>query len=238
MFREHWREPRFWLWWVSKGAPAVVRWSLGVLGVVAVLGGGFLAADRLSQANAGISPTSEFTFVTTIERNVTVREHGKIIVRRVPVIRRVLVRPVTNFETRFETRVVKTPGGIRIVTHPVVRYVPVVKKTTITVAGKKRVVTKTVLVPTVRTETSTITNQQTVVNQNTSTVVTVVVTTLPVTVKQTTTQSTTIVTTQTLPGQTVTTTHTVTQPVTVTQPAVTVTLPATTVTITVPGTGT
>ena len=110
MFREHWREPRFWLWWVSKGAPAEVRWTLGLLGVVDG------ARRRVSRgrpalpANAGISPTSEFTFVTTIERNITVREHGKIIVRRVPVIRRVLVRPVTNYETRFETRVVKTPA--------------------------------------------------------------------------------------------------------------------------------
>ena len=237
MFREHWREPRFWLWWVKQGAPAEVRWTLGLLGVVTVLGGGFLAADRLSQANAGISPTSEFTFVTTIERNVTVREHGKIIVRRVPVIRRVLVRPETNYETRFETRVGKERPVVRIVTHPVVRYVPVVKKTTITVAGKKRVARRPCSSHGAHRDEHHH-EPETIVNQNTSTVVTVVVTTLPVTVKQTTTQSTTIVTTQTLPGQTVTTTHTVTQPVTVTQPAVTVTLPATTVTITVPGTAT
>jgi hypothetical protein len=230
MIRQHWREPKFWLWWFRQGAPSEVRWILGLLGVILVLGGGFLAADRLSQANAGVSPTSEFTFVTTIERNVTVREHGRTIVKRVPVIRRVLVRPQTMYETRLETRIIKTPGGVRIVTHPVIRYVPVVKKSVVTVAGKRQVRTTTVMVPTVKTQTQTITNSQTVVNENTSTVVTVVETTIPVTttVRRTTTESTTVVSTQTLPAQTVTTTQTVTQP------GVTITLPITgTVTVTV-----
>jgi hypothetical protein len=190
MFREHWHEPRFWAWWVRKRVPVPVRWTLGYIGVLAVLGAGFLAADRLSQVDAG-------------------------------------------GQTPFATGVVKPPGGGRVVT-----------KTDITVAGKKRVVTRTLLVPTVRTETATITNQAMVVSHNTSTVVKVVVETLPVTVEQTTIQATTIVSTQTPPGQTVTVTHTVTQPaavlppVTVTQFALTVTLPSTTVAITIPGTGT
>jgi hypothetical protein len=201
MFREHWHEPRFWAWWVRKRVPVPVRWTLGYISVLAVLGAGFLAADRLSQVDAG-------------------------------------------GQTPFATGVVKPPGSGRVVTRPVVRYVPVVRKTDITVAGKKRVVTRTLLVPTVRTETATITNQAMVVSHNTSTVVKVVVETLPVTVEQTTIQATTIVSTQTPPGQTVTVTHTVTQPaavlppVTVTQFALTVTLPSTTVAITIPGTGT
>ncbi len=144
MFREHWHEPRFWVWWVRKRVPVPVRWTLGYIGVVAVLGAGFLAADRLSQVNAG-------------------------------------------GQTPFATSMVKPPGSSRVVTHPVVRYVPVVRKTNITIAGKKQVVTRTLLVPTVRTETATITNEQMVVNHNTSTVVKVVVETLPVTLEQTTT---------------------------------------------------
>lgn len=195
MFREHWRKPRFWAWWVSKGAPARVRWTLGYLGIAAVLGAGFLAADQLAQVNAS--------------------------------------------GPQFGTGLLQAPGGVRIVTHPIVRYVPVVKKTSVTLDGKRRVLTKSVLVPAVRTETQTITSQQDTSNQNASRVVTVVAT-VPVTVRQTTTQPTTVVVTQSLPGQTVTTTQTVTQPsavaqpVTVTQFAMTVTLPATTVAITLP----
>jgi hypothetical protein len=236
VIRQHWREPRFWLWWIKQGGPSEVRWILGLAAVIAVLGGGFLAADRLSKANAGVSPTSEFTFVTTIERNVTVREHGKTLVKRVPVVRRVLVRPQTMYETRLETRVITTPGGVRIVTHPVVKYVPVVKKTVVTVAGKRQVRTKTVLVPTTKTQTQTITNSQTstVVNQNTETVVTIVETTVPVTttVRRTTTESTTVVSTQTLPAET----KTVTTTQTVTQPAITITVPIT-ITVTTPSGG-
>jgi hypothetical protein len=237
MIRQHWREPRFWLWWIKKGGPTEVRWILGFLAVLLVLGGGFLAADRLAEANAGVSPTSQYTFVTTIERNVTVREHGKTIVRRVPVIRRVLVRPQTMYETRLETRVITTPGGVRVVTHPVVKYVPVVKKTVVTVAGKRQVRTRTVLVPTTKIQTQTITNSQTstVVNENTSTVVTIVQTTVPVTttVRRTNTETTTVVSTQTLPAET----KTITTTQTITQPAITVTVPIT-ITITTPGGGT
>ncbi len=195
MFRQHWHEPRFWLWWLKKRAPAEVRWGFGYIGVLAALGAGFLVADRLSQ----VSPGNQ-----------------------------------AGYGTGSGAGVVKTSGNVRIVTHPVVRYVPVVKKSTITVAGNTRVADKTVLVPAIRTETQTITSDPTVANQRSSTVVRVVVTTLPVTVEQTTTQSMTIVSTQTLPGQTVTTTHTVTQQVTTPAVALTVTLPSTTLAITVP----
>jgi hypothetical protein len=205
MFRAYWREPRFWLWWFKHGAPAEVRVLLGVLGVIAVLGGGYLAADRLSQANAGVSPTSEFTYVTTVNRNVTVREDGKTIVRRVPVVHRVLVHP----QTMYETRLIKAKG------QPATRYVPVVKKSVVTVAGKQQIRTRTVFVPTPRTQTQTVTSSQTIV--------------------RTATESTTVVLTQTLPAQIVTATHTVTEPVTITQSAVTLTSPIMTMTVTVPG---
>ena len=66
MIREHWRELAFWRWWFAQRAPREVRWGLGLLGLVLVLGGGFLAADRLSQARAGVSPTGSYTFETTV----------------------------------------------------------------------------------------------------------------------------------------------------------------------------
>ena len=54
--------------------------------VLLVLGGGFLAADRLATASAGLSTGAS---ETTVEKVVTVREHGKTIVKRVLVVRRV-----------------------------------------------------------------------------------------------------------------------------------------------------
>jgi hypothetical protein len=238
MFRTYWRRPRFWVWWFKRGAPSEVRWGLGLLAVVAVLGGGYLAADRLSAASA-VSSGGAYTFFTTVDRNVTVRQHGRTLVTRVPVVHQVRVGPQTVVETRFR----REPG--RVVTNRVVRYVPVVKTHVVTSAGQARLVSRTVLVPTVSTrtatitksQTATITKSQTVVDPTTSTVVTVVQTTVPVTVRQTDTA--TVVSTQKLPPETVTEpTHTVTVTrtvtTTVTSPAITVSTPVATVTVTVP----
>jgi hypothetical protein len=190
--------------------PLGVKLALAVASVVVFLGGGFFAADRLAGANAGVSATDAFTFETTIQKLVTVREHGKTFVRRVPVVRRVFLRPQTAFETRYDTRLITTPGGIRTVLQKVVRYVPVVKRRTITVDGKTRTLTETRLVPTTteriqtQTQTSVVTNQQTVVNQETVTVVKSQTDTGFVTVTETHTE--TAVETQILPGETVTVT--------------------------------
>jgi hypothetical protein len=215
VFRQHWRELDFWRWLWHSRTPAGAKAGLAVIAVAAILGGGFFAADRLSRANASVSATDAFTFETTIQKLVTVREHGKTIVRRVPVVRRVFLRPQTAFETRYDTRVITTPGGVRVVRQRVVRYVRVVKRHVITVNGKTQTVTRTQLVPTTRietqTQTSVVTNERTVVNQNTVTVVNSHTETVPVTV--TDTQTETVVETQTLPPGTVTETV----PVTVTE---------------------
>jgi hypothetical protein len=222
MFRKHWREPAFWRWLWRNRIPLGAKLALAVASVVLFLGGGFFAADRLASANAGVSATDAFTFETTIQKLVTVREHGKTVVKRVPVVRRVFLRPQTAFETRYDTRLITTPGGIRTVRQKVVRYVPVVKRRTITVDGKTRTLTETRLVPTTteriltQTQTSVVTNQQTVVNQNTVTVVKSQTDTELVTVTETHTE--TAVETQTLPGDTVIETVTETSPpVTVTE---------------------
>jgi hypothetical protein len=226
MIGEHWREPRFWLWWIKQGGPPEVRVILALIGVAVALGGGVLAADRLSQASAGVSPTSQFTFLTTVQREVTVRENDRTVVRGIPIVRRVVVRPQTVYETRVRTNILTEPGDVRVVTKPVTRHVPTVQRQVVTVAGKRQIRTRTVLVPTTRIQT--ITNAQTVVSHDTATVVT----TVPVTA--TVRQATTVVSTQTLPAQTVTATRTVTQSQTVTAPGVTVTVPLVTVTFPVP----
>ena len=221
MFRKHWREPAFWRWLWRNRTPLGAKVALAIASVIVFLGGGFFAAERLATANAGVSATDAFTFETTIQKLVTVREHGKTVVRRVPVVRRVFLRPQTAFETRYDTRLITLPGGVRTVRQRVVRYVPVVKRRTITVDGKTRTLTETRLVPTMteriqtQTQTSVVTNQQTVVNQNTVTVVKSQTNTEFVTVTETHTE--TAVETQTLPGETVTETMPVTVTETVTE---------------------
>jgi hypothetical protein len=200
MVREYWRDPRFWRWFWHNRIPSGAKVTAGVFAAAAVLVGGFFAAARLSGARASVSA---LTYDTTLEKAVTVREHGKTLVRRVPVVRRVFVRPQTSVETRFGTRFVTTPGGIRLVPERIVKLVPVVRRHVITVNGK----------------TQTITNQQTVVDQSTVTVVNSRTVTAPVTVTES--RAETVVQTETLPPVTVTVplvTVTATLPVTVTIP--------------------
>jgi hypothetical protein len=153
--------------------------------------------------------------VTTVDRNVTVVEGGKTLVKRVPVVRRVLVHP----QTKVETRTVKG----RIVTVAVAGKAVTVAGRIVTVAGERQIQSKTIFVPTVKTRT--ITNSETVPSVSSSTVV--------VTVPVTTTlrETSTVVAAQPPPAQTVTAIRTVTDPVTVTQAAVTVTVPIVTVTV-------
>jgi hypothetical protein len=128
---------------------------------------------------------------------------------------------------------VTTPGGIRYRTRKVVRYVPVVKRKVVHVNGKTTTLTETRLVPTVKTLTNVVTNQQTVTNQST-----VVLNHTDTVVRPVTTVDTRTVT---LPPNTVTQiqtqtqTQTDTQTVTVTQTETqTVTAPAVTVTVSLP----
>ncbi|MGZ4399150.1 MAG: hypothetical protein ACXVZ1_12125, partial [Gaiellaceae bacterium] len=70
MFRRHWREAEFWRWlWQER-----VRWELktllGAALAALVLGGGWLAADRLAGAGAA-GPAEELTLETTVQKLVT-----------------------------------------------------------------------------------------------------------------------------------------------------------------------
>lgn len=225
MIRENWRTFGFWRWWWRSVVPTDAKYMAGVVLAVALLVGGYFASGHLTGASAA---ADSYVRETTISKVVTVKEHGRTIVKRVPVvIRKTIVHSSTVWATSVDTRVVTTPGGTRYVTRKVVRYVPVVHKRTVLVNGKTKTITETRLVPTVKTQTLTnvVTNQQTVTNQSTVVVNKTNTITQPVTTVETHTV--------TLPAQTVTDTQT--QTVTETQ-VVTTTVqePATTITITLP----
>jgi hypothetical protein len=213
--RENWRDLNFWRWWWRHQVRTDAKIAVAALLGVALVVGGYFASSNLTGADAA-NGAGSYVLQTTVTRVVTVRTHGRTVVRRIPVvIRRSVAASRTAYETLVDTRYVTTPGKVQ----KVFRYVPVVKRSVVRVNGKTTTLTQTRLVPTVKTQTLTnvVTNQQTVTNvvNHTDTVV------QPVT--------TVVTKTVTLPPNTVTQVQTVT--VTQTQ---TVTQPGPTVTITVP----
>ena len=226
MMRRHWRELGFWRWWWHEPSRFEVKAVVTVVVLALMLGGGWVVADRLSTASASGASSPGFTFETTVEKVVTVREKGKLVRKLVPVVRKVFVKRKTQFKTLTDvtTRVVKTPGGVRIVRHKVVKLVPVVKRKVVTVDGKTKTLVTTRLMPTTNIQTQT----QTLVQTQTQTQVQVDVRTQTQTQTQTETNTVTTVQTVTQPvTQTVTTTVTqepVTVTTTVTQDPVTVTV--------------
>jgi len=191
-----------------------------------MLGGGWIAADRLSSASASGASSPGFTFETTVEKVVTVREKGKLVRKLVPVVRKVFVKRQAQFKTLTDvtTDVIKTPGGVRIVRRRVVKLVPVVKRKVITVNGKTRTLVTTQLLPTtnVQTQTQTLMQTQTLtdvqVHTQTQTQTQTETQTNTVTATETVTQPITETVTTTITQDPVTVTTTVTQdPVTVTE---------------------
>lgn len=231
--REHWRERGYWLWVWRDRVPFEARLALGAILVVALLGVGWMAADRLTAANASSATSKPFVLETTVSKLITVREKGKLVVKRVPVVKRIVRSETATAnvtQLRYQTNYITSPGRTRTVRRLVTTVVPVVKTHVVKVNGRTRTVVETNFVTTTRTETQVQTRQQTVTNTLTqpSTVTQSQVTTTTRTVTSTQTQTQT---------QTVTTTNTVTLPaetVTVTGPGETTTVTET-VTITLPG---
>jgi hypothetical protein len=222
MFRRHWNDPGFWKWWWQHRLSAGARNGAGVGLVVLLLAGGWLAADHLTSAGAGTG-TEAYVLQTTVERLVTVREEGKLVRRRVPVVKRVLVRPPSSLqaETRYQTELVTVAGTTRVVKQPVVRYVPRVEDRLVTVNGRTTTVSETRLVPTTtvrtRTQTAVVTAERTVTATLTQTEAQTVTDTRVRTITNTRTETTppvttTVTATQTLPASTVTVVVTVTVP--------------------------
>jgi hypothetical protein len=219
MVRGYWRDPKYWRFIWHNRMPVGAKLVLGAFAAAAFLVGGFVVADQLPRASAH---AAALTYETTSEQPVTVREHGKTVVKREFVVRRVVLRPQTAFETRYDTRLVTTPGRVKTVPVKVVSYVPVIRRHVVTVNGKTTTLTETRVVPTTkietRTQTNVVTNEQTVVNQNTVTVLATRNVPVPVTVRETRTE--TVVETETQPAVTMTLPVTITNilPVTVTLP--------------------
>src|SRR5258708_37516661 len=108
MWCEHWREPDFWRWFWQARVRFEVKAVL-TLGLLAgILGGGWVAADRLSTAGASVSSVRTFSYETTVKKVITVREKGKLVRKLVPVVRRSFVTT-----TKLETNVITIPGGVQ-----------------------------------------------------------------------------------------------------------------------------
>jgi hypothetical protein len=223
MIRRYWHDVDFWRWFWHERVRGEVKAMLAAVVLAGLLGGGWIAADRLTSASAArVTGTGGyFTFETTVERLVTVRQSGRVVRKLVPVVRKVFLKPRTSFETTTDVRtnVVTLAGGVRTVRNRVVVHVPVVSTKVITVNGRTKTLVTTRLLPTtaIQTQTTTLTRVQTQVQVQVATQ----------TQTQSQTQTNTVTTTQTV-TQPVTTKHTVTQTVTVTT-TLTATVPVTVV---------
>jgi hypothetical protein len=219
VIRNHWRSPRFWLWWWRNRISHELK-LLGALLVVAGLGlAGFLAAAGLG------GPTTEADVLLletlTVERVVTLTEGGeRTVVRPLRVVRRVTA-PAKVLGTAVELLTITTPGRTER------QVVPVVRRELVTVAGQPRTIVET---RSGRTRTSVVTSDRVVIRERT--VTSERVSTAEQTVVQPVT--TTRVVRETVPvTQTVRSTDTVRLTETVSE-TVTVELPSVTVTVTVP----
>ena len=126
MFRDNWRSPAFWRWWWRSSVPVEVKVPVAFVLVALLLVGGYFAAGQLSGASAANGSSAD-VFETTVRKVVTVREHGKLVVKREPVVvRRSVTRTKyrTVVQTVQQTHYVTTPGKVReVVAKPVVRTV-------------------------------------------------------------------------------------------------------------------
>jgi hypothetical protein len=175
VFRENWRSLAFWRWWWSNSLSTEVKVPLAFVIVAMLLVGGYFAANQLTGASAA---NDSPTYVqTTVRKVVTVRQHGKLVVKRVPVVVRrnvVQSQTATSYQTVVDKQVVTTPGGVRRVVQKVPQFVPVERVVNVTVDH-----TQTVVQPVTSIETTTVTLPPQTVTQ---TVTVPVVSTVTVTV--------------------------------------------------------
>jgi hypothetical protein len=92
-----------------------LRWGIIVLTTAALGVGGFAAGTAIHQ-----EPSTYAAPLTTSQRTAHAREQGRIVVKRIPVVKRIYARPLTV----EHTRTIKTAGETKIVTQRVVRYKP------------------------------------------------------------------------------------------------------------------
>lgn len=176
VFRDNWRSLAFWRWWWSNSLSTEVKVPLAFVIVAMLLVAGYFAANQMSGASAAIDSS---TYVqTTVRKVVTVRQHGKLVVKRVPVvIRRNVVHSQTSYQTVIDKQVVTTRGGVRRVVQKVPQFVPVERVVNVTVDH-----TQTVVQPVTSVVTTTVTlPPQTITQTVTVPVVSTVTVTVPAT---------------------------------------------------------
>ncbi len=176
VFRDNWRSLAFWRWWWSNSLSTEVKVPLAFVIVAMLLVAGYFAANQMSGASAAIDSS---TYVqTTVRKVVTVRQHGKLVVKRVPVvIRRNVVHSQTSYQTVIDKQVVTTRGGVRRVVQKVPQFVPVERVVNVTVDH-----TQTVVQPVTSIVTTTVTlPPQTITQTVTVPVVSTVTVTVPAT---------------------------------------------------------
>jgi hypothetical protein len=163
---------------------------VAVIGLAALAVGGYLSVQTVAGSGTALARATYAELVTTVTRKVEVHEPGRVVVERIPVVKRVYARPVTV----MMTHTVHTHAGVRIVTRPVVRYRRVYRTHVVRIHGEpvtvRDVVTKTNLL--------TATQLATITNEHTSTIVQ--------DQSRTVTQTATVTRTETAPPQTVTVT--------------------------------
>jgi hypothetical protein len=133
LFRQHWRDPGFWMWWWQRKALPTLRYA-AIGGFFVLLGGfGMYVSFKLSSASA-ISAGNASTVERTVERSVIVyRKEAPA--RRVTAHVRVVTRrivdyvPTTRVELRTRTAVVTRN---RVVTNTAVVTRTVIRKQTVT----------------------------------------------------------------------------------------------------------
>lgn len=176
VFRDNWRSLAFWRWWWSNSLSTEVKVPLAFVIVAMLLVAGYFAANQMSGASAAIDSS---TYVqSTVRKVVTVRQHGKLVVKRVPVvIRRNVVHSQTSYQTVIDKQVVTTRGGVRRVVQKVPQFVPVERVVNVTVDH-----TQTVVQPVTSVVTTTVTlPPQTITQTVTVPVVSTVTVTVPAT---------------------------------------------------------
>ena len=91
MFRENWKARGYWRWW-WRSLPADAKYMAAVLLAGVLLVGGYFASGHLAGASAARDVADTYVLQTTISKVVTVKEHGRTVVKRMPVVvRRTIV---------------------------------------------------------------------------------------------------------------------------------------------------
>jgi hypothetical protein len=157
-----WSQPEFWRAWWRDRVTFEQKAAIVVLCLAGLLVAGWVGADSLSSASAGVQQTTAPT-IETIERVVTLRETGKAVTTRVPEVKRIVVRSkervpgvtVVRTETAYGTSTVTVPTYVthvvtapaRTVTQVVTTVATTVEWRVITVVEKSKPVTVTVTAP-------------------------------------------------------------------------------------------